>query len=189
MTITVDTAGLDARSESAWRRLSMALRLELNFFLSSEVEKRLRARPNFFGRMPLRPLTGLRGRVDEEAGKAAAGLEQPVTDLRIYYGAESRTPAEEDRGFVKTVTEAAHAVTERLLGEMAFPGDGKPDPVASPGVDLDAVYQLAYAPSAALLWAWRQVRELDTVRNQLTDGAPPTFETRWHFPELAPAKS
>lgn len=182
---TVDTAGLDARSESAWRRLAMALRLELNFFLSSEVEKRLRARPNFFGRMPLRPLTGLRGRVDDEAGKAATGLEQPVADLRVYYGAEARSAEEEDRGFAKTVAEHAHAVTERLLGEMAFPGDDKPDPVASPGVDLDATYKLAYAPSAPLLWAWRQVRELDTVRNQLADGAPATFETRWHFPELS----
>jgi hypothetical protein len=180
-----DTAGLDARSESAWRRLAMALRLDLNRFLSSEVEKRLRARPNFFGRMPVRPLTGLRGRVDEEAIKAADGLERPIADLRVYYGAENRTADEEDRGFTKTVKEHAHAITERLLGEMAFPGDDKPDPVQSPGVDLDATYQLDYQPSSSLLWAWRQVRELDTVRNQLADGAPPTFETRWHFPELS----
>lgn len=185
MTIPVDTSGLDARSESAWRRLAMALRLDLNRFLSSEVEQRLRARPNFFGRMAQRPLIGLRGRVDEEALQAADALERPVADLRVYYGAEQRTADEEDRGFAKTVKEAAHAVTERLLGEMAVPGDDKPDPVASPGVDLDATYKLDYQPSTSLLWAWRQVRELDTVRNQLAEGAAPSFEQRWHLPELS----
>ncbi|HVV85342.1 MAG TPA: hypothetical protein VHE35_19905 [Kofleriaceae bacterium] len=182
--VDVDTAGLDARSESAWRRLATAIRLDLNRFITAEVEQRLRARPNFFARMPQTPLIGLRGRVDEEAAKAAAALDQPVTDLRVYYGAESRSADEEDRGFVKTVGERAVEVTERLLMELAFPGDDKPDPVASPGVDLDATYKLAFEPSTSLVWAWRQVRELDTVRNQLADGAPPSFETRWHFPEL-----
>ena len=185
----VDTAPLDARSENAWRRLAMALRLDLNRFLASEVEKRARARPNFLGRMPLAPLVGLRGRVDEEAIKTADALSRPVSDLRVYYGAEQRAADEEDRGFAKTVREAAHEVTERLLGELAFPGDDKPDPVQSPGVDLDATYALDYQPSSALLWSWRQVRELDTVRNQLADGAAPTFETRWHFPELTAGKS
>lgn len=184
---TVDTAALDARSESAWRRLAMALRLDLNRFLASEVEQRLRARPNFFGRMPLVPLAGLRGRVDGEAMKTAETLDRQVSDLRVYYGAESRSADEEDRGFTKTVREAAHEVAERLMGEMAFPGDDKPDPPQSPGVDLDATYKLDYQPSSSLLWAWRQVRELDTVRNQLADGATPTFETRWHFPELTPS--
>jgi hypothetical protein len=184
--VTADTAALDARSESAWRRLAMALRLDLNRFLASEVEARLRRRPNFFARMPLRPLTGLRGRVDEEAIKAADALERPIADLRVYYGAESRSPDEEDRGFAKTVRERAHELTERLLAEMAFPGDDKPDPVQSPGVDLDATYTLDFQPSSSLLWAWRQVRELDTVRNQLADGAAPSFERRWHFPESSP---
>jgi hypothetical protein len=184
---TGDTAALDARSESAWRRLAMALRLDLNRFLSTEVEARLRRRPNFFGRMPLRPLVGLRGRVDEEALKAAETLDRQVSDLRVYYGAETRGADEEDRGFTKTVREAAHEVAERLLGEMAFPGDDKPDPPESPGVDLDAVYALDYQPSSSLLWAWRQVRELDTVRNQLADGKAATFETRWHFPESTPS--
>ena len=182
---TADTTALDARSESAWRRLSMALRLDLNRFLSSEVEQRLRARPNFFGRMPVQPLIGLRGRVDDEAIAAAGVLEPKVADLRVYYGAESRSAEEEDRGFTKTVKEAAHEVAERLMGEMAFPGDDKPDPAQSPGVDLDAAYKLDYQPSSSLLWAWRQVRELDTVRNQLADGGAATFETRWHLPELS----
>src|SRR5688500_9834746 len=102
----VDTTALDARSENAWRRLATALRLDLNRFLASEVEKRARARPNFFGRMPLQPAIGLRGRVDEEAIKAAEALERPVADLRVYYGAEDRSPEEEDRGFAKTVKEA-----------------------------------------------------------------------------------
>jgi hypothetical protein len=118
--------------------------------------------------------------------KAAEILDRQVSDLRVYYGAESRTADEEDRGFAKTVREAAHEVTERLMGEMAFPGDDKPDPPLSPGVDLDAVYQLDFQPAVSLVWAGRQVRELDTVRNQLADGAPPTFETRWHLPELTP---
>ncbi len=183
---TVDLSALDARSERAWRRLTVAIQLELNRFVAAEVERRLRARPNFFGRMQPMPIASLRDRVDNDAIKAAGALEQPVADLRVYYGAETRTTDEEDRGFVKTVAEHAQALAERLLGEMAFPGDDKPDPAESPGMDLDATYTLDYQPSPSLVWAWRQVRECDTVRNQLADGAAPSFETRWHFPELPP---
>lgn len=183
MTDVVETGALDARSESAGRRLEVALRLDLNRFVASAVEERLRARPNFMRRMPRAPAIGLRARVDQEAFAAAEALAQPVADLRVYYGAEARTADEEDRGFVKTVTEVAHEVTARLLGELAFPDDAAPDPVEAPGVDLDAAYRLDFQPSSSLLWAWRQVRELDGVRDQLADGAPPTFEARWHLPE------
>ena len=177
-------AALDARHENASRRLQMAVRLELNRFVASAIEDRLRARPHFFARMQVPPRQSLRGRVDSEAIRAAEGLAQPIADLRVYYGAEIRTIEEEDRGFATTVAEVAHEVANQMLAEMAFPDDPTPDHAASTGVDLDATYALAFAPAPALMWAWRQVRELDMVRNQLADGAPPTFETRWHLPEL-----
>ena len=82
------------------------------------------------------------------------------------------------------VGEAAQEVAGRLLLEMAFPGDDKPDRADVTAVDLDATYQLAFAPSPTLLWAWRRVRELDGVRNALADGAPAAgFAARWHLPE------
>jgi len=186
MTAPVDLSPLDARSEGAWRRLSVALRLDLNRFLTDAVESRLRARPNLTGSLKPLHLTSLRERVDSEAAKVADGLERPVSDLRVYYGAEARSAEEEDRGFGKTVAEAAVALAERLLSEMAFPGDDKPD-TADGGMDLDATYRLTFVPSSSLLFAWRQVRELDTVRNQLADGAAPSFELRWHFPEYSPS--
>lgn len=179
-------AELDARLEGAARRLAVAVRLDLNRFLSEAVEGRLRARPNFLARTPQRPLIGLRGRVDGDAEQAAAALERPIADLRVYYGAESRTPEEEDRGFVKTLAEVAVGAAQRLLSELAFPGDDKPDRADVKQVDLDATYQLAFTPSATTVWAWRQVRELDTVRNQLADGAAASFERSWHLPEHAP---
>jgi hypothetical protein len=184
---------LAARTELASRRLREALRVELAWFLGDAVERRLRARPNFLSRTPQRPLAVLRARVDDDADKVCASLDQQVTDLRVYYGAESRTADEEDRGFAKTVREAVVGIANRVLSELAFPGDDKPDRADVTQVDLDAEYKLDYTPSPAVMWAWRVVRELDGVRNALADAkgkspAPATFELRWHLPELPPAK-
>jgi len=181
-----ERAALTARHQIAVERLRDALRVEVAAFVSAEVERRLRARPHFFGRMAAGPRASLRTRVDADSDRAVAALAQPIADLRIYYGAETRPAAEEDAGFAKTVTEAAHAATRRLLGELAFPGDDKPDRADVTAVDLDAEYQLAFAPSAVLLAAWRAVRALDGVRNLLADGAATdSFELRWHLPERA----
>ena len=116
-----ERAALTARHQIAVERLRDALRVEVAAFVSAEVERRLRARPHFFGRMAAGPRASLRTRVDADSDRAVAALAQPIADLRIYYGAESRAAAEEDAGFTKTVTEAAHAATRRLLGELAFP--------------------------------------------------------------------
>ncbi len=175
---------LAERHQIAVGQLRDALGLELTRFVAGEVARRLRARPHFFGRMKPGPRASLRRRVDHDCGALLATLAQPIADLRVYYGAEARSAAEEDAGFARTVAEAADALARRLLGELAFPGDDKPDRADIAAVDLDATYQLAFTPSATLLWAWRRVRELDGVRNTLADGAPADgFEVRWHLPE------
>jgi hypothetical protein len=182
---------LAARTNAASQRLRDALRVEIAWFLGDAVERRLRARPNFMARTPQRPLAVLRARVDDDAEKVAASLDEQVTDLRIYYGAESRTADEEDRGFAKTVREAVVGIANRVLSELAFPGDDKADRADVTQVDLDATYKLDYTPSPAVMWAWRVVRELDGVRNVLVDSkgaAPQTFEIRWHLPERTPPK-
>lgn len=179
---------LGERHQLAVERLRDALALEVTRFVTGEVERRLRARPNFFGRMKPNIVASLRRRVDHDSLAAVAALAQPITDLRVYYGAETRTADEEERGFAKTVGEAADKLARRLLGELAFPGDDKPDRADVTSVDPDAEYQLAFAPSPTLVWAWRRVRELDTVRNRLADGDPAAataFEVRWHLPEHA----
>lgn len=182
-----EQAALAARHQFAVERLRDALRVEVARFVGTEVERRLRARPHFFGRMKPGPRASLRRRVDAEADQAVATLAQPVTDLRVYYGAEARTADEEDAGFAKTVGEAATGVARRLLSELAFPGDDKPDRADVTAVDLDAEYALTFAASPSLLWAWRRVRELDGVRNMLADGVDDeSFEIRWHLPEHAP---
>jgi len=181
--VVAEPPELAARLERASARLAVAVRLELNCFVTTAVESRLRARPNFLARTPQAALVGLRARVDDDANRAAIALERPVADLRVYYGAETRTPDEEDRGFGKTVAEAAQQWATRVLAELAFPGDDKPDRADVTQVDLDATYQVTFTPSPTLLWAWRQVRELDGVRNRLADGGAPDFETRWHLPE------
>ena len=179
-----ELAALDARHDSASRRLAVAVRLDLNRFVSTAIEDRLRARPSFFARLAAGSRQALRDRVDRDAAAAADDLAQPIADLRVYYGAETRTVEAEDRGFAGTIAETAQAVAARLLGELAFPADATPDHAGDAAVDLAATYALAFAPSTSLMWAWRQVRELDKVRNQLADGAPPSFETAWHLPEL-----
>ncbi len=175
---------LAARHQIAVAQLRDALGLEVARFVDGELVRRLHARPHFFGRMQPGPRASLRRRVDHDSAALVAALAQPITDLRIYYGAEARAAAEEDAGFTRTVAEAAEGLARRLLGELAFPGDDKPDRADVTAVDLDATYQLAFAPSPTLLWAWRRVRELDGVRNALADGAPAAgFAARWHLPE------
>ena len=119
-------AALAARLESASRRLDVAIRLDLNRFVADAVESRLRARPNFLARTPQAPLVGLRNRVDGDAAQAAEALSRPVADLRAYYGAESRTADEEDRGFVKTVGEAAVADHFALESPLAAAVEAEP---------------------------------------------------------------
>lgn len=184
-----EVAALTARHQVAVERLRDALRVEVAVFVGAEVERRLRARPHFFGRMAAGPLASLRSRVDGDAERVVAELARPLADLRIYYGAETRGADEEDAGFAKTVTEAVHAATRRLLGELAFPGDDKPDRADVTTVDLDASYQLAFAPSPVLRACWRRVRVLDGIRNLLADGGVDDgFDLRWQLPERAPRR-
>lgn len=183
-----ERAALTARHQVAVERLRDALRVEVACFVGAEVERRLRARPHFFGRMAAGPRASLRTRIDADSDRVVAELARPLADLRVYYGAEARDASEEDAGFTKTVTEAVHAATRRLLGELAFPGDDKPDRADLTSVDLDAEYQLGFTPSAVLLASWRGVRALDGIRNLLADGAVvDSFELRWHLPERAPS--
>ncbi|MEZ4399707.1 MAG: hypothetical protein R3B06_06795 [Kofleriaceae bacterium] len=177
-----------ARHRFAVERLRDALALDAVGFVDQEVTRRLRDRPHFFGRMQPGPRASLRQRVDADSLAAVERLAQPVTDLRVYFGAEPRTVAEEDAAFTRTVTEAIVGVARRLLTELAFPGDDKPDRADITAMDLDAEYQLSYQPSPTLVWAWRRVRELDGVRNQVADGdVTDGFERRWHLPERGPA--
>ena len=73
----------------------------------------------------------------------------------------------------------------RVLTKMAFPGVDKPDHGDGGQVDLDAADELRYAPTPPLRWAWRQLREVDGVRDTLTGAGgaapPPTFERTWHL--------
>jgi hypothetical protein len=184
-----EMALLAARTAVASRRLRDAVAVDISQFVVSEVERRLRSRPNFLARTPSVALASLRRRVDDDSAHALERLAQPIADLRIYYGASDRSAADEDAGFAKTLTEATIAVANRLLSELAFPGDDKPDLPDITTIDLDAEYELRFVPAPSVMWSWRQLRILDTVRNQLVDGkgvADLSFDLRWQVPEHIP---
>lgn len=179
---------LMARTESASARLREAIRLDFAHYLSRQVEDRLRARPHFFGRSSELALTLVREKMETEAERVTASLEQPVVDLRVYYGASPRSEAEEASGFGNALAADIAKCAERILSRFGVPGDDKPDDPDQTGLDLDATYDVTYTPSPTVLWAWRQVRALDEVRNLIVDAGDcppkPTFELRWHLPEL-----
>lgn len=178
------------RTEAASARLREAIRIDFHHFVARHVEDRLRARPHFFARTAAGVVSSIRKGVEEEAERVARSMEQQVADLRVYYGASERTEAEEASGLAKTLGEDIAEATRRLLTDWAFPGDDKADRPDVTQIDLDAEYQVAYTPSPAVVWAWRQVRALDEVRNRIADaekaGRPPEidFGLRWHLPEL-----
>lgn len=175
---------LVARIDEAEARLAAAIRLDFQRWLAEAVEGRLRARPHFLARTPRDALVLIRKAVDEEADRAAASAAEQVRDLRVWYSASPAGEADEIAGLRKTISDIVE-VARRLLSEWCFPGDDKPDRADVTQVDLDAEYKLAYEPSETVLWAFRQARELDGVRNQLVeDPAADGFTVRYHLPEL-----
>lgn len=182
--MTDPIAILAARTAAAAARLRDALHADVARFLGQQIEDRLRARPHFFARTPPSALAMLRQSIDDDAQRVARALEPKVADLRIYYGASPRSAAEEERAFTRTVADDAEAIVQRLLAELAFPGDDKPDLAEVTQIDLDASYRVAFTPSPSLTWAWNQVRALDRVRDQPADAVDASaFEPRWHLPE------
>jgi hypothetical protein len=179
---------LDERAAESSKLLDGAIRLDFRSFLGRQLEDRLRARPNFLARTPTVTRISWRKAVNAEADRAAEKMAQPVRDLRVFLGASPRSEAEETAALAKTLGEIVE-VARRMLIEGCFPGDDKADRADVTQVDLDAEWALAYAPSPPVVWAWRQVRELDEVRNQLADDPnADTFEIRWHLPEYVRPK-
>lgn len=177
---------LEQRTTAAAALLEAAIRIDFHRFVGMHVQDRLRSRPHFFAHTPNRAFVFFRGLVTATAERAVVQMAEPIRDLRIYYGASPRGHEEEASGLAKTLAGIAET-TRVLLSEFAFPGDQRPDRADVTQMDLDAEYQLDYAASPSVLWAWRQLRELDEVRNQIADagGAPEvSFEIRYHLPEF-----
>ena len=178
------------RRAAAERTLADAVRIDVARFLDSEIEARLLAREHFRERFPPQALAQLRRDLDALAERLAASALRELTDLRVWFGANPASDAEEAEA-VARVLEPVEAAVEELLRTYAFPDDGSADVAgASAPVDLDAAYVLDYRPSPNLVWAWRRLRAIDTARNQLADeaGGPrePSFELRFFLPEALP---
>ena len=180
---------LAARTQAAEALLRDAVRVEVVAFVSRQLEERLRARPHFLGRTPQVALYNMRLELEREGPRLAAQTSGRLDDLRAFVGAAPRSETEESEAVAKVLSFVVEAVQE-LLTIWCFPGDNRPDRGDQSGVDLDAQYRLTFTPSANLLFAWRKVRALDTVRNQLADAAgrdvPHTLEMKLYLPEALP---
>lgn len=175
---------LAARRRAAETLLRDALRLDVTRLLCSEVEARLRTRPHFRARFPRSALAQLRSELDARPSELAAAAWEKLGDLRVWYGAQPGEEGEEAAAVAAALAPFPEAVAE-LLRVYGFPDDRAPDDPGERGVvDLEATYRVDYRPSPQVEWAWRQLRALDTARNQLADGAPRgSFELAFHLPE------
>lgn len=173
---------LGARRATAEQDLRDALRLDASRLVASEVEARLRARPNFLAAFPASALVQLRTELDAAGPKLADEAWTKLTDLRAWFGAEGGTDADAAAALTRALAPFAEAVLE-LLRVYGFPDDRAPDEA---GVDLEAEYTVEYRPSPQLEWAWRRLRALDGARNALADGGAPGFDVAFHVPEALP---
>ena len=86
---------LGARRATAEQDLRDALRLDASRLVASEVEARLRARPNFLAAFPASALVQLRAELDAAGPRLADEAWTKLTDLRAWFGAEGGTDADE----------------------------------------------------------------------------------------------
>ena len=175
---------LGARRATAEQDLRDALRLDASRLVASEVEARLRARPNFLAAFPASALVQLRAELDAAGPRLADEAWTKLTDLRAWFGAEGGTDADEAAAVARALAPFADAVLE-LLRVYGFPDDSAADEPLAP-LDLEAEYTVEYRPSPQLEWAWRRLRALDGARNALADGGAPGFDVAFHVPEALP---
>ena len=182
-------AVVDRRIAAAETLFAEALRVDVHRFVLGEAEARLRARPSFLASTAPQVLVQLRRRLEREAAELVERAGPKLHDLRVFYGV---TPADEatEADALRRVLAEVVDVTRKTLRDYFVPGDDKPDDPDDTTVDLAREYSLSYEPSDLVLWAWRQLRGVDTARNQLADAgasAPkPTFELRFFLPEALP---
>jgi hypothetical protein len=169
-----------------------AVRLDFARFLSDEVEGRLRARPNLAERTPRMDLVKLRVRLEDRLNRLVASSEEPVRTLRAQLVLFPRDNAEELEALRAAIAPLVEEAARQLLLRFGFPGDAIPDHADKPIADLHPAYELHYAPSETLVWAFGQVRMLDTASRlyTLAEGSdvPETFEIRCFLPEALPEK-
>jgi hypothetical protein len=155
-------------------------------FLQGEVEARMRTRPRFLARTPVQALVQLRRRLDEETASFAEAALGRLVDLNAWYAGAVPAEAEEAAAVTRALADLTD-LTHRVLATYGFPGDARSDDADDGSLDVAPSYELDYEPAPQVLWAWRQLRSLETaVRAAERNPTPPTFELRFHLPEALP---
>ncbi len=165
-----------SRDEDAEALLGAALGLDVLRFLSDELEDRLRARPRFEAAIPTPARVALRADLERTAARVAREAGPELEDLRVWFGAHPPLQHEQAAGLAKVLAPRADEAARALLRTYGFPSDDADDAADTGALDLHPVHELAYTPSSALLWAWRNRLAVDAAR--FRDG----FERRFHQP-------
>lgn len=180
---------LDERRAQAGRWLQGALRADIACFLHRQLEDRLAARPRFAARLLPATLVAMRRRLDDveplldEAGAV-------VAELRARLGAAPLDERLEAEAFTTAVGAPIVAAAESLLAAAGLPPDRAldEDPTARasrPTTDAATAprYALGYTPSAAVAWAWRELRALDRLPASVSSTEALLLSLRLRLPE------
>jgi len=176
----------EARRATTLELLRAAVTADTARFLQGEVEARMRARPHFLARTPVQALVQLRRRLDEETATFAEAAFGRLVDLNAWYAGGEPAEAEEGVAVGRALADLA-GLTHRVLATYGFPGDARADDAGDRSLDVAPEYELTYEPAPQVLWAWRQLRGLETaIRAAERDPGRPTLELRLHLPEALP---
>jgi hypothetical protein len=157
--------------------LRAAVHVDVAHFVWRSIEDRLQVRTDFAARLAPARMAALRERAHEEVSRVLEEIGVKLYDLRTFLGASPRSASDESEAMVNVLSVVMPA-TARVLTDFGFPPDGE---------DGKAPYRMLFAPSPPVLWAWAELRGLETARHQIADGGvwPPqsTPEIRLHLPE------
>ena len=172
----------ERRAASLGSLLYEALRVDLARFVGRQIEDRLRARPQFAAQLDGDAFAALRAAWVRSVDELVESAGVPVTELRDFLLDQPKDELLEGEALTLGVGRVVVAATAALLAAHRFPTDEE----ATSGSDG---YRLGYAPSAEVLWAWREVRAYDRVQVWLRRGGDPPLPAprlRYLMPELDP---
>lgn len=166
MTTAADLTGtVERRSGAAGSLLYDAIRLDFARFVARQVEDRLRARPRFVGGLGVEATRRLRIAWFDGVDELVEAAGEPVLELRSYLEEQPKDEQLEAEALTIGLGRVLVPATAALLRAFGFPGDAQPE--GAPPATSDEEFRLAYTASAEVLWAWRDVRAFDRLKQWL----------------------
>jgi hypothetical protein len=176
---------IEERAQRVEALLADALRVEIGFYFTRQIQGRIMNRPHWLSRTPRIMFETMRTQTDQCADELLPQLVGKLAEVRAALGTERDPDAE----LVRVVAAIAPLLKDAARSLLLFyfvNGDSYPDTPKN-DIDLEPEFDLTYEPTPTLGWAFAQARMLDVARRRWAqrtrDVLAPTFELRMYLPE------